>query len=54
VAYHPNRYEQDSEKDFWMKKAGILCIQHYTAERCYKETAQVVDEFLSVLQKHAR
>ena len=43
VAYHPDRYEKDSEKDYWLKKEGILCVQHYTAERCYKESEKVVD-----------
>ena len=51
---HPDRYEKDSEKDYWLKKSGILCIQHYTAERCYNETAQVVDEFLSILKQHEK
>ncbi len=54
VAYHPDRYEKDSEKDYWLKKSGILCIQHYTAERCYNQTAQVVDEFLSILEQHEK
>lgn len=54
VAYHPDRYEKDSEKDHWFKKSGILCIQHYTAERCYKETAKVIDEFLGILKQHER
>ena len=42
VAYHPDRYEKDSEKDHWFKKSGILCIQHYTAERCCKEAGKVI------------
>lgn len=54
VSYHPDRYEKDSEKDAWFKKSGILCIQHYTAERCYREPAKVVDEFLMILAKHKR
>jgi hypothetical protein len=54
VAYHPGRYEQDSEKDHWFKRSGILCIQHYTAERCFRETEKVVDDFLSVLGKHRK
>ena len=29
VAYHPDRYEKDSEKDIWFKKSGILYTQHY-------------------------
>ncbi|EDN71563.1 conserved hypothetical protein [Beggiatoa sp. PS] len=52
VSYHPNRFEKDSEKDIWFKKSGILCIQHYTAERCYKEPDKVVDEFLEILSKY--
>jgi hypothetical protein len=54
VAYHPDRYEQDKEKDAWFKRSGILCIEHYTAERCYHESDTVVDEFLSILSKHRR
>ncbi|MBD1911448.1 MULTISPECIES: hypothetical protein [unclassified Leptolyngbya] len=54
VSYHPGRYEKDSEKDIWFKKSGILCIQHYSAERCYSSPREVVDEFLVVLAKHKR
>jgi hypothetical protein len=54
VSHHPDRYEKDAEKDAWFKKSGILCIEHYTAERCYKNPAQVVDEFLAILAKHKR
>lgn len=54
VSYHPNRFEQDAEKDTWFKKSGILCIQHYTAERCYNESSIVVEEFLDILAKHRR
>lgn len=54
VSYHPDRYEKDSEKDAWFKKSGILCIQHYTAERCYQKPAEVVAEFLHILAKHKR
>lgn len=54
VAYHPNRYEQDAEKDLWFKRSGILCIQHFTAERCYNESAKVVTEFLTVLAQHKK
>lgn len=54
VSYHPNRFEKDAEKDGWFKKSGILCIQHYTAERCYNHPTEVVKEFLEVLSKHRR
>jgi hypothetical protein len=54
VAYHPDRYEKDSEKDVWFKKSGILCTQHYTAERCYNHPSEVVDEFLQILAKHKK
>lgn len=54
VSYHPNRYEKDKEKDAWFKKSGILCIEHYTAERCHSDPARVVDEFLAILAKHRR
>ena len=50
VSYHPDRYEKDS----WFKKSGILCIQHYSAERCYGFPKEVVDEFLTILSKHKR
>jgi hypothetical protein len=53
VAYHPNRYEQDSEKDLWFKRSGVLCVQHFTAERCYNEP-KVVSEFLAVLAQHKK
>jgi hypothetical protein len=52
VSYHPDRFEKDAEKDVWFKKSGILCIQHYTAERCYNETPRVVDEFLEILKRY--
>jgi hypothetical protein len=52
VSYHPDRFEKDSEKDYWFKKSGILCIQHYTAERCFTNSGAVVDEFLGILKKY--
>jgi hypothetical protein len=54
ISHHLNRYEKDSEKDVWFKKSGILCIQHYTTERCYNQTKNVIDEFLSILAKYRR
>jgi hypothetical protein len=54
VSYHPDRFEKDAEKDSWFKLSGILCVQHYSAEKCYSDTAKVVDDFLSVLKKHKR
>lgn len=54
VSYHPDRFEKDSEKDTWFKKSGILCIQHYTAERCFNNPGDVVDEFLEILKKYKR
>ena len=54
VSYHPDRYEKDVEKDSWFKKSGILCVQHYTAERCYNNPAEVVTEFMSILAKHRK
>jgi hypothetical protein len=54
VAYHPDRYEKDSEKDHWLKKSGILCVQNYMSESCYKEPAKVVDLFLGILKQHER
>jgi hypothetical protein len=54
VSHHPNRFEKDAEKDTWFKEAGILCVEHYSAERCYNDTQEVVSEFLNVLSKHQR
>lgn len=54
VSYHKDRYEKDSEKDIWFKKSGILCVQHYTAERCFNSPKEVVDEFLSILSKYKK
>ncbi|OWK42963.1 hypothetical protein FRUB_02562 [Fimbriiglobus ruber] len=54
VSYHPDRYEMDAEKTRWFKKSGILCVEHFPAERCYKEPEAVVNEFLSLLAKHKR
>lgn len=54
VSYHPDRFEKDAEKDSWFKKSGVLCVQHYTAERCYQRPGEVVSEFLDILAKHRR
>ncbi len=55
VAWHPpERYEKDAEKALWFKKAGILCIEHRTAEACHESPAQVVEDFLNILAKHKR
>ena len=54
IAHHPDRYEVDKEKDFWFKKSGILCVEHYTAKKAYKSPAMVVDEFLETLAKFKR
>ena len=54
VSYHPNRYEKDSEKNAWIKRHGVLCVEHYSAERCYNNSDEVVGEFLNVLAKHKR
>lgn len=54
VSFHPDRFEKDAEKDSWFKASGILCVQHYSAERCYNQSSSVVDEFLSILAKHKR
>jgi hypothetical protein len=54
VSYHSDRYEKDSEKTVWFKRAGILCVEHRTAERCYEKPAEVVEEFLQILARHKR
>ena len=54
VSYHVERYEKDKEKDAWFKKSGILCVEHYTAEKCFRFPMRVVDEFLDVLIKFKR
>lgn len=54
ISFHPDRYEKDKEKDAWFKKSGILCVEHYPAEKCYNQPRAVVEEFLSFLSKHKR
>ena len=54
VSHHSNRYEQDSEKAVWFKNSGILCVEHYTSERCNKETGKVVSEFLATLARYKK
>jgi hypothetical protein len=54
VSYHPDRFEKDSEKDSWFKDSGILCVQHYTAERCYNKSDEVVSKFLDILAKYRK
>ena len=54
VAFHPDRYEKDADKDGWFQKSGIVCIQNYTAEHCFNHPSEVVDEFLHILAKHKR
>ncbi|WP_353930670.1 hypothetical protein WJM97_20760 [Okeanomitos corallinicola TIOX110] len=54
VSFHSDRYEKDKEKDAWFKKSGILCIEHYPAEKCYNNPRSVVEEFLSILSQHKR
>ncbi|MEH2212696.1 hypothetical protein [Nostoc sp.] len=54
ISFHPDRYEKDKEKDAWFKKSGILCVEHYPAEKCYNQPRTVVEEFLSFLSKHKR
>ncbi len=54
VAFHPDRYEKDAEKDGWFKQSGIVCIQNYTAEHCFNHPSEVVDAFLHILAKHKR
>lgn len=51
VSYHPDRFERDAEKDVWFKQSGILCIQHCSAERCYRDSEGVISEFLSILKQ---
>jgi hypothetical protein len=54
VSYHPDRFEKDAEKDVWFKKSGVLCIQHYTSERCFQDSVNVVEEFLNILRKYEK
>ncbi|MEH2153596.1 hypothetical protein [Nostoc sp.] len=54
ISFHPDRYEKDKEKDAWFKKSGILCVEHYPAEKCYNQPRAVVEEFLSFLSKYKR
>jgi hypothetical protein len=54
IAHHNGRYEKDKEKDAWFKKSGILCVEHYTAEKCFNTSKVVIDEFLEVLARYKR
>lgn len=54
VSYHPDRFEKDAEKDAWFKKSGVLCVEHRSAERCFNQPSEVVEEFLAVLARHKR
>lgn len=54
ISLHSDRYEKDKEKDAWFKKSGILCVEHYLAEKCYNQPRAVVEEFLSFLSKYKR
>lgn len=55
VSHHePSRYELDKEKDAWFKKSGILCIEHYSADKCYNQPNIVVNEFLNTLSKYKK
>jgi hypothetical protein len=49
VAYHPDRYEVDNEKNSWFMKSGIKLVKNYTAEKCYNKASEVIDEFLFFL-----
>jgi hypothetical protein len=54
VSFHPGRYEKDDEKNTWFQKSGIPLVKSYTAEKCYKKTSEVVDEFLLLLKQYKR
>jgi hypothetical protein len=54
ISFHEGRYEKDKEKDAWFKKSGILCVEHYPAEKCYNQSRIVVEEFLSILSKYKK
>ena len=54
VAFHPDRYEKDADKDVWFKTSGIVHIQNYPAEHCFNHPSEVVDAFLHLLAKHKR
>ncbi len=54
VSYHPDRWEKDAEKYAWFKDSGILCVEAYTAERCYDRSEEVVAEFLGRLAQHRK
>lgn len=51
---HEGRYDKDAEKGTWFKHAGILCVEYYSAERCYTDSASVVADFIAILRKHRR
>jgi hypothetical protein len=48
--YHEGRAAHDHERDAAFHKQGIRVIQHYTAERCMSDSANVIREFLGLLE----
>ena len=50
--YHPpSRTVQDHERDRLFKEQGIRLIEHFDASRCFDAPAQVVAEFLRLLDQ---
>jgi len=43
---------KDHDRARIFKHYGVLCIEAYPLERCKNEASNVVDEFLTLLEKH--
>jgi hypothetical protein len=43
---------KDHERARLFKEFGILCIEFFAADECFKSPAAVVDKFLAILAKH--
>lgn len=47
----PTRAVQDHERDRLFKVHGISIVEHYDAQRCWKDPDGVVDEFIKILSQ---
>jgi hypothetical protein len=47
----PSRTVHDHDRDRLFQSHGILIVQHFDAERCYKDADVVVREFLDLLRR---
>jgi very-short-patch-repair endonuclease len=49
--HHSGRADVDHDRDRLFKQHGIVVIEHFNHEECYKNTGQVVAKFLSILER---